>query len=153
MLLLFSHIFECQSIRMSVYAWTFSAFVCLLITVYKRTHFLFLFIFFSLSRFFFKFLHKQTVEKKSSFLFSIQLFFLLVYMFVYDMKRNWIFQFISKCICFYIYTIKLTLSFHSISPLLADTFFFLCSSSSCWFFFFHIMSVTKNYFFFFTVEM
>ena len=38
-----------------------------------------------------------------------------VYMFVYDMKRNWIFQFISKCICFYIYTIKLTLSFHSIS--------------------------------------
>lgn len=149
MLLLFSHIFEYQSIRMSVYAWTFSAFVCLLITVYKRTHFLFLFIFFSLSRIFYFFSNFFTNKLWKKILVFIQhtTFFLLVYMFVYDMKRNWIFQFISKCICFYIYTIKLTLSFHSISPLLADTFFLLCSFSSCWFFF-HIMSVTKNYFFF-----
>ena len=149
MLLLFSHIFECQSIRMSVYAWTSSAFVFLLITVYKRTHFLFLFIF-SLVIFFFLYfqISSQTNwDRKKNLVFFIQhtifFFFLLVYMFVYDMKRNWIFQFISKCICFYIYTIKLTLSFHSISLsntlllLLADTYFL---------FFFFLLAVSATFF-------
>lgn len=150
MLLLFSHIFECQSIRMSVYAWTFSAFVCLLITVYKRTHFLFLFIFFSLSRIFYFFSNFFTNKLWKKILVFIQhttFFFTCVYVCIWHETKLDFSIYIKVHLLLYLHDqINFVISLHL--------------SSSCWYifffsvhllladFFFHIMSVTKNYFFF-----